>query len=70
MWVDMIGIIDTIGRLSTYQHVDFRGRNAAAIDPADTQFSSDVERSYGSVQELFTDAGVKKCANRHVSTYP
>ena len=66
--VDMIRIADSLSKLSAYQNINFRGRNALAINATDTQFSADIEDSNGSVQQVLTDSCVKKCANRHVST--
>ena len=63
----LVAVLLVCGRL-IHEDVDLGRGDAAAIDAAEAQLSADVERSCGSLEDVFADAGVEQRAQHHVST--
>ena len=63
----LVAVLLVCGRF-IHEDVDLGRGDAAAIDAADAQLSSDVERSCRSLEDIFADTGVEERAQHHVST--
>jgi hypothetical protein len=63
----MVRSVVVIRLVTVDQDVDFGCRNAAAVDPADMQFSSYVQSRDRLPQKILVDTGVQQRAKQHVA---